>query len=155
MGGRHRPAQGPGLNVLVDTSVWVDFFNGHRSPQAIALATYLEQGDEVATCGVVVAEFFQGLRNQRSVRELSPYFRDMSCLAPSEPETYFRAADLYRGLRSRGVTIRSTIDCLVVCLAAQHGYHLLAKDRDIERILDSELSPARAAPLPGAVDGEG
>lgn len=101
---------------------------------------------------MVVAELFQGLRSRRSVRELKPYFREMSCLAPSEPETYFRAAELYRGLRSRGVTIRSTIDCLVACLAAQHGYHLLAKDRDMERILDSDLSPARAAPLPGDPD---
>lgn len=153
MGGRHRPAQGPGLNVLVDTSVWVDFFNGYRSPQSIALETFLDQGDEVVTCGVVLAEFFQGLRGTRSVRELSPYFRDMACLAPSEPETYFRAAELFRGLRARGVTVRSTIDCLIVCLAAQHGYLLLAKDRDIELILGSGLSPARPAPLPTAAEG--
>lgn len=137
----------------MDTSVWVDFFNGYRSPQSIALATFLDQGDEVATCGVVLAEFFQGLRSARSVRELSPYFREMACLAPSEPETYFRAAELFRGLRARGVTVRSTIDCLIVCLAAQHGYLLLAKDRDIQSILGSGLSPARPAPLPTDAEG--
>ena len=131
------------MNVLVDTSVWVDFFNGHRSPQAIALETYLDQGDEVATCGVVVAEFFQGLRTPRSIRELGRYFRKMPCLAPSEPKTYFQAAELFRGLRAKGITVRSTIDCLVVCLAAQHGYYLLSKDRDIELTLRSGLSPAR------------
>lgn len=136
------------MNVLVDTSVWVDFFNGYRSPQAVALESFIDQGDEVATSGVIVAEFFQGLRTARSIRELGRYFRKMPCLAPSEPETYFRAAELFRGLRAKGITIRSTIDCLIVCLAAQHGYYLLSRDRDMELALSSGLSPARPAPLP-------
>lgn len=136
------------MNVLVDTSVWIDFFNQRPSPEARALATFLEQGEEIATCGVVLAEFFQGLKRPRSIAELGGYFRTMRCLAPSEPETYFRAAELFRGLRAEGTTIRSTIDCLIACLAGQHGYHLLARDRDMERILSSSLSPARPAPLP-------
>ena len=135
------------MNVIVDTSVWVDFFNGHRSAQMITLESFLEQGDEVATCGVVIVEFFQGLRSSRSIKGLGRFFRDMPCLAPAEPETYFRAAELFRRLRAQGITVRSTIDCLIVCLAAQHGYHLLAKDRDVEHILGSGLSPARPAPL--------
>lgn len=135
------------MNVLVDTSVWVDFFNGQTTPQTSAVRAFLDQGDDIATCGVVLAEFFQGLRSSRSVKELRPFFELMPCLAPSEPDTYFRAAELFRRLRARGITVRSTIDCLIVCLAAQHGYYVLAKDRDIELILDSGLSPARAAPL--------
>lgn len=138
------------MNVLVDTSVWVDFFNGHRSPEAVALEGFIDQEDEIATCGVVIAEFFQGLRSERSIGRLEPYFREMSCLEASEPETYFRAADLFRQLRRRGITVRSTIDCVIACLAAQHGYHLLAKDRDMALILQSGLCPVRPTPLPGS-----
>lgn len=142
------------MNVLVDTSVWVDFFNGRNTPQTSAVRTFLDQGDDVATCGLILAEFFQGLRMPRSVKELRPFFELMRCLEPSEPETYFRAAELFRDLRRRGVTVRSTIDCLIACLAAQHGYHLLAKDRDMALILDSDLCPARPVPLPAPRAGD-
>lgn len=137
------------MNVLVDTSVWVDFFNGQTTPQTSAVRAFLDQGDDVATCGLILAEFFQGLRTPRSVKELRPFFELMRCLAPSEPETYFRAAELFRELRRKGITVRSTVDCLIACLAAQHGYHLLSRDRDMALILESGLCPVRPAPLPG------
>jgi predicted nucleic acid-binding protein len=134
------------VKVLVDTSVWADFFNEHASPEAAALAKYLESEAEIATCGVVLAEFFQGLRSA-SIATLEPYFRDMELLVPSEPDSYFAAASLFRQLRHRGITVRSMVDCLIVQLAAEHDALLLAKDRDMALILDSGLSRASAAPL--------
>lgn len=135
------------MRVLIDTSVWVDFFNGHDSAEANTLARYLEAEASIATCGVVIAELFQGLRKRRSIDELRERFLDMDLLTPGEPETYFRAADLFRRLRRRGVTVRSTIDCLIVTLAAEHDAAVLAKDRDVRLILESKLSGAIAAPL--------
>lgn len=137
------------MRVLVDTSVWIDFFNDHDSPQAATLTALIAEEQDVATCGVVLAEFFQGLRDRRSARTLERTFRDLIYLAPREPETYFDAARLYRDLRGRGVTVRSTIDCLIACLAAENDCRLLAKDRDLTMILASGLSPAKAAPLVG------
>lgn len=133
------------MTVLVDTSVWVDFFNGHSSPQADALVRFIEGGVEIATCGVVLAEFFQGLRRDASFRRLEPYFRAMPLLSPSPAGTYLRAARLFRDLQRDGTTVRSTIDCLIACLAEEHGCRLLAKDRDMERILASPHSGARPA----------
>jgi predicted nucleic acid-binding protein len=135
------------MKILVDTSAWVDFFNGHASSEADALATYIEDREDLVTCGVVLAELFQGLRRRDALTSLEKYFREMPCLRPREPDTYFAAAALFRALRKKGVTVRSTIDCLVARLAEEHGALVLAKDRDIAHILASGLCAARAAPL--------
>ncbi|MCP3960996.1 MAG: PIN domain nuclease [bacterium] len=134
------------MKVLVDTSVWVDFFNEYPSREAEALARLLDDEVEILTCGVVIAEFFQGIRRVDTLPELESHFRDMECLVPREPDTYFAAAALYRDLRARGITIRSTIDCLIVCLTEEHSALLLAKDRDIAQILDSGLTGVRGVP---------
>lgn len=139
------------MRVLVDTSVWIDFFNRQPGPEAEAevetLARLLEDEVEIVTCGVVVAEFLQGIRESEGLAKLERHFRDMECLAPREPDTYFAAARMYRELRSLGITVRSTIDCLIACLAAEHGALLLARDRDIAAILASGISSARALPI--------
>jgi len=136
------------MKILVDTSVWADFFNGHRSRQTDALADFIDRESEIATCGVVLAEFFQGLKKSAAVARLLPYFLELTNIAPREVQTYLDAADLYRRLRQRGISVRSTIDCLIVCLAAENECLLLAKDRDIQLILESSLTVARPAPLP-------
>ena len=135
------------MKVLVDTSVWVDFFNEYPSREAAVLTQLLSDEVEIQTCGVVIAEFFQGIRKASSLAELESHFRDMVCLVPREPDTYFAAAALYRDLRARGITVRSTIDCLIACLAEESDTLLLAKDRDIVQILDSGLSGARGVPV--------
>jgi len=134
------------LKVLVDTSVWVDFFNGYSSPQANTLAALIKDNVEIVTCGVIAAEVLQGFRNARTVAVIERHFSEMEWLTPEEPATYLAAAALFRGLRSRGITIRSTIDCLIACLADAGGALLLHKDRDLDRILDSRLVGARAVP---------
>jgi predicted nucleic acid-binding protein len=89
--------------------------------------------------------------------ELADLFRQLGFLEPDGIDAYFRAATLYRDLRARGVTVRSTIDCLIAVLAEAHGCHLLARDRDLARILESGLVAVRpwppAPPSPG-VPGE-
>ncbi len=134
------------MRVLVDTSVWVDFFNGHPSPEAEVLAGLIEDEVDIVTCGVVIAEFFQGIRNRGSLESLESFFRDMKCLTPAEPDSYLAAAALYRNLRRRGVSVRSTIDCLIARLAEEAGVFLLAKDGDMRHILASGLCGARSAP---------
>ena len=135
------------MKVLVDTSVWVDFFNRYPSREAAVLTDLLLDEVEVVTCGVVVAEFFQGIRKTESLPELESHFRDMTSLVAREPDTYLAAASLFRELRARGITIRSTIDCLIARLAEENSALLLAKDRDLHRILDSGLCELRSIPV--------
>ncbi len=127
------------MRVLVDTSVWADFFKGHPSPEQQVLADLFASPVEICTCGVVVAEVFQGLRRDKGRAGLADLFRDLTLLEPPNIDVYFRAADLYRTLRKRGRTIRSTIDCLIAVLAEEHQCAILARDRDLETILQSGL----------------
>jgi predicted nucleic acid-binding protein len=132
------------MRVLVDTSAWVDYLNGQPTPAAAAIATVLEGSDDIYTCGIVVTEVFQGLRRDPGRAQLAQFFAQMTFLEPSGIDLYLKAAEVYRQLRERGITVRSTIDCLVVAIAAEAGCQVLARDRDIDRILDSGLLATRA-----------
>lgn len=123
----------------MDTSVWVDYTNGYSSIEAQTLEKLIRSEQDICLCGVVLAEFLQGLRSDKAVRQYSVLFRDLLWLAPREPETYHAAAALFRRLRKKGVTVRSTIDCLVAALAEENDCLLLARDADMTRILDSGL----------------
>ena len=133
----------------MDSSAWVDFFNGFASPERQALADLFRSDHEICTCGVIVAEVFQGLRRDKGRSRLSELFRDLTFLEPAGIASYFRAADLYRALRRQGKTIRSTIDCTIAVLAEEHGCSVLARDRDMRLLLDSGLLKAGRWPVEG------
>ena len=135
------------MRVLVDTSAWVDFLNGHPSAQRQALADLFPSDHEICTCGVVVAEVFQGLRRDKERGRLTELFRDLTFLEAAGIDLHYRAADLYRALRQQGKTIRSTIDCLIAVLAEDHGCFVLARDRDLKTILASGLLTIEGWPL--------
>ena len=130
------------MRVLVDTSAWVDFLNGAPSPAAEALAELLSGDDDVCTCGIVVAEVFQGLRRDEGRDAIRRSFEDLVFLEPPGIRLYLRAAELYRELRRRGKTVRSTVDCIIAAIAEDGGCSLLAHDRDMDAILDSGLLKA-------------
>lgn len=136
------------MRVLVDSSAWVDFFNGIRSKEHAALAELIAGEEEVCTCGIVVAEVFQGLRREKGRGEIEKLFRDMVFLEPPGIESHLRAAEISRNLRRRGVTVRSTIDCILVAIAEENGCDVLARDRDMESILGSGLVKTGAWPAP-------
>lgn len=135
------------MRVLVDTSAWADFLNGYPSPAAEALAELLAGEEDVCTCGIVVSEVFQGLRRDRSRQAIRRFFQELRFLEPSGIDLYHRAADIYRFLRRRGHTVRSTIDCVIAAIADENGCHVLARDRDMDAILRSGLVKARAWPV--------
>jgi len=135
------------MRILVDTSVWVDFFNGHPSRQAETLAHLIREEADLVTCGLIVSEVLQGLRQAKSLAKIGQHFREMDWLSPKEPDTYIEAAELFRRLRARGITIRSTIDCVIANLAAHHDALILAKDRDLTLIVESKLLSLRSMPV--------
>lgn len=137
------------MRVLVDTSVWADFFNGHASAPAETLARLIREEAELVTCGVIVSEVLQGLRQPKSLSAIEQHFREMEWLTPREPDTYIEAANLFRRLRARGITVRSTIDCLIAILAEAHDVLILAKNRELALIIGSSLLDVRAMPPVG------
>jgi predicted nucleic acid-binding protein len=117
----------------------VDFLNGFPSPAADTLAELLRGDEEVCTCGIVVAEVFQGLRRDQGRDAIRRSFEAMTFFEPPGIALYFRATELHRGLREKGKTVRSTIDCIIAAIAEDGGCDLLARDRAMDAILDSGL----------------
>lgn len=132
------------MRVLVDTSAWVEFLNGHPSPERDAIVRLLKGEDDVCTCGVIVAEVLKGLRQGRGRSRIQDLFGQMTFLEAVGIAPYVRAAELYRSFRRRGKTVRSTIDCLIAVLAEENDCAVLARDRDISSILASGLVAVRS-----------
>jgi predicted nucleic acid-binding protein len=120
--------------VIVDTSVWIDFFNGHPSAQAQRLARAIEDGESIALPGLVYTEILLGLKNDAEAKRIAQLLQAFDWVAEPTRADYAAAASLYRQCRAKGLTIRSTIDCVIAQLCLRDGLPLLAKDRDFDRI---------------------
>jgi len=119
--------------VLVDTTVWIDFFAGHDTPQVASLTVLLAGGEDICICGVVLTEVLQGTRAEADYRRTRSRFEDLLFLGMSSG-TFIRAADLYRALRHKGITIRKPVDCMIAAVALEHDVPLLHNDRDFDPI---------------------
>jgi predicted nucleic acid-binding protein len=127
-------ARGTGVAVvLVDTTVWVDFFNNKNTPHVQALERLVTEEEDVCTCGVILAEVLQGIRTDHDYRKTLSRFEAFLFL-PMDRHTFVKAAELYRTLRSRGITIRKTVDCMIAAVAIEHRIPLLHNDKDFDPI---------------------
>ena len=134
MGGRPEGvAEGPRLILLVDTSVWIDYFRGRAVSHVAALEQVLHAGDDVCVCGLILTEVLQGIRSDVDYRKTATHFKSLVFL-PMTYETFVRAAEVYRALRRNGVTVRRPMDCLIAATAIEHDVLLLHDDRDFDPI---------------------
>jgi predicted nucleic acid-binding protein len=120
--------------LLVDTSVWIDFFAGRDTPQTRVFKDAVREGADVALTGLLLAEILQGVPSDSEFAKLRKVLSSFRILRPGSEETYVRAAGLYRTGRKRGVTIRSLIDCLIAAIAMEQEATVLHRDRDFYRI---------------------
>lgn len=117
--------------VLVDSTVWIDFFRGKATVEVGEVERLLGEGEDVCTCGVVLTEVLQGIREDDDYRRALSRFERL-LLLPMSRETFVRAAELYRSLRRRGITIRKPVDCMIASVCLEHGAALLHNDRDFD-----------------------
>jgi hypothetical protein len=117
----------------VDSSVWADFFNGYPSPEEIKLKTLLDSKADIAITGIIASEVLSGFKDEKTFEDVKDTFFKL-------PQTqinfnsHIQAAQMYRNLRSKGITIRSIIDCLIAVISIENNLELLHKDRDFEMI---------------------
>jgi len=117
--------------ILVDTSVWVDFFNSPRSAAGAELERLIRANSPVVLAGVVVTEVLQGLRY-----DIEPVRRILARQPLLEPHgfvTYEAAAGIFREAKARGVTL-STIDALLAALTLEYDATLFTMDQDFTRL---------------------
>ena len=127
--------------MIVDTSVWIDFLNGHPSPQAELLAHTIAEGDAISVPGLVLTEILLGLKNDAQARRVESLLDAFDWVEGPTRDDHIAAAKLYRQCRAKGITIRSTIDCLIAQLCIRDNLPLLAKDRDFTQM--AKLVPLR------------
>ncbi len=117
--------------VLVDTSVWVEVF---RRPALFDLESVIDF-DEVVTCLPVVQEVLQGFDDENAFQAARVAMRALPIVeSPLGANVFDEAVSLYRLARRRGLTIRSSTDCLIATCALKNGLALLHADRDYDAI---------------------
>lgn len=118
--------------IIVDTTIWADWFKGVDSPTADRLTLAMERHD-VGLVPPVLTEVLQGFRADGDFERARSLLVQLPVLA-LDVEGHVAAARLFRRLRRRGVTVRGTIDCIIAqtCIAA--GVELLSTDQDFAAI---------------------
>lgn len=115
--------------TLVDSSVWIDFFNGRPSPQALYFRNRLRE-QIFLTGDLMLAEVLQGFRDDREFEAARSAMLRFEIVELGGEQAAVRSARHYRLLRSKGVTVCSAIDCLVATYCITHNCALLHSDRD-------------------------
>ena len=114
--------------VLVDSSVWVDFFNGVDTPDVDALDGLLGSG-RILTGDLILAEVLQGFARDADHRRARNLLADIPYADLAGREIALAAADNYRRLRRRGITVRKTIDVIIGTYCIVNHRELLHSDR--------------------------
>jgi len=120
--------------MLVDTSVWVDFFNDYASPESERLARAIGDGEPIALPGIVLTEILLGLKTEAEASRIADLLLAFDVVPEPTMADYRETARIYRLCRANGVTIRSTIDCLIAQLSIRDRLPVLTKDRDFNAI---------------------
>ena len=120
--------------IVVDTSVWVDFFRDQSTPKVEKFVALVEDDAGIAITDVILTEILQGLRSERDVRRVERRLEFFEVLRLNDLDDFRRAATLYRDARRKGVTIRRTLDCLIASVCIREGVPLLHADVDFDRL---------------------
>lgn len=120
--------------ILVDTSVWVDFFRGSESKHREALRGLIESDQDVAITEIILTEILQGIRRDGEFETLKEYLMEFPVVKPKGVETYLDAARIYRTCRKKGKTVRKTVDCVIAAICIENRIPLLHKNSDFTQI---------------------
>ncbi len=117
--------------ILVDTSVLIDLFKGKNNSSVRLFRDAIHHGVDFGITSAIYQEILQGARTRKEYALLDEYLRTQRFFHPKHQITsYAGAADIYFSCRREGITIRSTIDCLIAQIVLEHGLFLLHKDKD-------------------------
>ncbi|AZV37505.1 MULTISPECIES: type II toxin-antitoxin system VapC family toxin [Acetobacteraceae] len=129
--------------ILVDSSVWIDFFRGKTTPQVDLLDQML--GEDLVSIGdLMMTEVLQGFSNERDFNQAQRMLGALDLVEIGGRDVMVEAARYFRHLRGRGITIRKTIDTLIATRCIVSGHRLLYSDRDFDPFVD-HLGLERAA----------
>jgi len=117
--------------ILVDTSVWVDFFNGNESNKTEQLEHFLSS-TVIIVGDLILAELLQGFRKDKDYQTAKSLLQECQLVQLCNIELAIKSAQNYRILRKQGITIRKTIDNIIATYCIENSIPLLFSDRDFE-----------------------
>lgn len=117
--------------ILVDSSVWIDYFNGVASVQTNQLDRFLGF-DLVITGDLILAEVLQGFTTERDFNDARKVLTSLAIVELGGEAIAIRATRNFRTLRRMGITVRKTIDTIIATRCIENDYELLHNDRDFE-----------------------
>lgn len=117
--------------ILVDSSVWIDYFRGKSTRQTDRLDALLDR-EPIATGDLIVVEVLQGFVADRDFQQAKALFAPLAMVELGGADIAYRAAANFRKLRSFGATVRKTIDTVIATRCIQDRYTLLHSDKDFE-----------------------
>lgn len=121
--------------ILVDTSVWIDYFNGSQTVGVGKLVQALDEKRPCCLSGVIYQEILQGADSEVSFARFGKYLSSQTFFHPAHPlQSFADAAQIYLRCRRAGYTIRSTIDCLIAQIALENELWILHNDKDFDHI---------------------
>jgi predicted nucleic acid-binding protein len=127
--------------VIVDTSVWIDYLNNKDTLNTAWMDAQL-QLQRLALTDLILCEILQGLRNEQEAVQVQRALEKFEIWPTGGRELSIAAAANYRALRSKGRTVRKTIDCLIATFCLSNRHLLLHNDRDFdafEQFLDLQV----------------
>ena len=117
--------------ILVDSSVWIDYFNGAVAPQTEKLDGLL--GSEPLAIGdLILTDVLQGFASERDFEKARKLLTSLAVVTLGGQEIAIQAARHFRTLRRLGITVRKPIDCVIATRCIESGYELLHNDRDFD-----------------------
>jgi len=117
--------------ILVDSSVWIDYFNGVRTAPTERLDELLGR-EQLAIGDLILTEVLQGFASERDFRAAERMLTTLQVVVLGGSEIAIQAAKNFRALRGMGVTVRGTTDTLIATRCIESGYELLSGDRDFD-----------------------
>ncbi len=117
--------------ILVDSSVWIDYFNGGSTPQTETLDQLLGR-EPLAIGDLILAEVLQGFSDERDFNVARRMLTSLSMVQLGGQEIAVQAARNFRVLHKAGVTVRKTVDTIIATWCIENGSDLLHNDRDFE-----------------------
>lgn len=119
--------------IVVDSSVWIDYFNGVENRETALLDGLL--GEESIVIGdLILAEVLCGFRSEQDVRKARAALDTLVFEPMVGRDIALKSARNYRALRTKGVTVRKTIDMLIATFCMENRHRLLHRDRDFDPI---------------------
>jgi len=117
--------------IVVDSSVWIDYFHSQDTQQAVWLEAALGVR-AIGLTNLILCEVLQGVRHQHRLRAATSQLTALPVFDLLGTGIAIASAENYRSLRSRGITVRTTIDCLIATFCILEGHQLLHRDRDFD-----------------------